>query len=1193
MADIQLNLIYNDNNAQKRVDDLIRTLQSMESKRYTINLDSGRVHGFIEEAQKLSKELDSIKQKVVAVNNSFDGRIFKASFNDFEISFSKFQNQVQNARLEIINFYTSLRAKKNLGIEIDTESESEKLVQLKNNLRLAEEEAAVARRSFENIGKQIDVAGITGSLDEILKKMASTEVERVSDILDNQIREIFGEKFPHEFEENWGNIHDIVEKELADNLKIEQEYNRERLEEEEKTNARIELGHKKQWEGIREIVTGTINILQQSWNTWKSLVEAPLNLTGVSSLVSMLESMEGSLLLNQISSNITGGFSDSVERFDILKTFPSVMEAIGFSAGQSSASMDKLYQSVLGLPTAFEDIVQTTQYFALVLGDLDKATDLAIAANNAFVASGATSQQITSGMRQLQYLIDGTKLRSTQWYSLIRSMPVALREVGDALGYPDFNAFTADLMAGKVATDDLIDSLIDVGFHSEKIAGVVDIMKSRVQASLDNVRNAAKRMGNTMLEALDNVLRQEGGKGIAENIKGVSGILDHIAQVAAQWISTHGPEIQSLIDKFMSIDWASVIPNFFEGLVEFANNALDNVGDYISDIGNLLVDARQFFNDIEHSSIWIILTSLIGATGSIAQIITGIKTFGFGNALLVGAAGAGAAGAGAAGAGAAGTTPLVVGSAGVAGALAAAGTAVIGGAVGAAIWEQKEKAKSKEEAYRRNTFELAHDAELMSAARKLNTASNILSGRISKPTISREQALLDYEKYKAILSSAGIQFYYDVDYTSKDRTNRSYAVVPFGSYTAPMVPAGGVTQGTSDWVVSAPDIPEFYAEEYKVWEEEAKKLAETLDDIHKRQGYISADLDELDKKAVEWANATVSAMEQIYGGKNGKGGKFFSVRVEEAFSGLFRNTLNDFGKSQEKYGPMVQQLNDQVVEAINNLPEGERSKYQKAWSDWLGELDFNNPESMARLQQAFGEGGETILETLLMPKASAEEFLTSNIELVHNLRKEILTAAGEDLSAEEESAIEEANESGIFGIVGTKLTEYAEKMSSTYLPLIKQGLGDFSNDVIQAIQDAVDRINSMQFYVQPNINYSRYLPKSKGGETAPLATGGYLFAPIGTDTIPAMLTPGEYVQRRAAVEHFGRAFMDRINALDLRGALRSLTVNGYATPYSNGGFIRSDNRTYKDNHAVINQTFNHASGDYGFRRAGRFVRALG
>ncbi|MCB5951827.1 hypothetical protein LI951_07100 [Enterococcus sp. BWT-B8] len=53
------------------------------------------------------------------------------------------------------------------------------------------------------------------------------------------------------------------------------------------------------------------------------------------------------------------------------------------------------------------------------------------------------------------------------------------------------------------------------------------------------------------------------------------------------------------------------------------------------------------------------------------------------------------------------------------------------------------------------------------------------------------------------------------------------------------------------------------------------------------------------------------------------------------------------------------------------------------------------------------------------------------------------------------------------------------------------------------------------------------------------ASGGRasIFKKKGTDTVPAMLTPGEFVQYKVAVKTFGLDFMNRINNLDVRGGL--------------------------------------------------------
>ena len=50
-----------------------------------------------------------------------------------------------------------------------------------------------------------------------------------------------------------------------------------------------------------------------------------------------------------------------------------------------------------------------------------------------------------------------------------------------------------------------------------------------------------------------------------------------------------------------------------------------------------------------------------------------------------------------------------------------------------------------------------------------------------------------------------------------------------------------------------------------------------------------------------------------------------------------------------------------------------------------------------------------------------------------------------------------------------------------------------------------------------------------GGLLPYKSEGGKIFKPLGTDTVPAMLTPGEFVLRRSVVDKVG---VDRLNALN-------------------------------------------------------------
>lgn len=98
---------------------------------------------------------------------------------------------------------------------------------------------------------------------------------------------------------------------------------------------------------------------------------------------------------------------------------------------------------------------------------------------------------------------------------------------------------------------------------------------------------------------------------------------------------------------------------------------------------------------------------------------------------------------------------------------------------------------------------------------------------------------------------------------------------------------------------------------------------------------------------------------------------------------------------------------------------------------------------------------------------------------------------------------------------------------------------------IQQIQSAIDSLRGKS--VDITINETT-VKKTKHAENGGLieyhstggTVGGRLFKPLGTDTIPAMLTAGEYVLKRSVSSMLGKQFLDNLNQLNLTPALKAL-----------------------------------------------------
>lgn len=104
------------------------------------------------------------------------------------------------------------------------------------------------------------------------------------------------------------------------------------------------------------------------------------------------------------------------------------------------------------------------------------------------------------------------------------------------------------------------------------------------------------------------------------------------------------------------------------------------------------------------------------------------------------------------------------------------------------------------------------------------------------------------------------------------------------------------------------------------------------------------------------------------------------------------------------------------------------------------------------------------------------------------------------------------------------------------------------------------------------------------------ANGGPIFKPSGTDTVPAMLTPGEFVVRKRAVDHTGINLLDRINKMDLKGAYHALQARFGESQITNNQYITNNYTTNNDNRKVeINESHSRRSQ---YIRANRFLRGM-
>lgn len=275
-------------------------------------------------------------------------------------------------------------------------------------------------------------------------------------------------------------------------------------------------------------------------------------------------------------SKFTEGLTSGFNRYDTMKKYPKLMAEYETETYSAQKSIQDLDESVQGLPIALDDAVGLAQRYTLSLGDMERGTNLAIATNNAFLASMSTESQRYQGMMQMTDLLNGKELTSKEWQSLGASMGKAINEIGKELGYgaDQMDEFRRVLYAGEISTQDFLNALEKVGTGSGALVALAKESMDTWEAFFSRIGTAASRMLYNTVLALDEVSQLMTGMDVNQLLdsKFIPAIDKATASVIA-WIKAHPEEITRFFKDLSSIDIGGFIQGVVRGFGDLANLA--------------------------------------------------------------------------------------------------------------------------------------------------------------------------------------------------------------------------------------------------------------------------------------------------------------------------------------------------------------------------------------------------------------------------------------------------------------------------------------------------------------------------------------------------------------------------------------------------------------------------------------------
>ena len=243
-----------------------------------------------------------------------------------------------------------------------------------------------------------------------------------------------------------------------------------------------------------------------------------------------------SSVFSKVASVVTSSLGSAVDRADQMNNFPKVMKNLGYSATDAAASIKKISDALDGLPTTSSAMTGMVQQLAPLTSNLDEATDIALAFNNAMLAGGASTMEQENALTQYTQMLSAGKVDMQAWRSIQAAMPGQLNQVAEAMMGAGHNAndLYEAMKSGKFSFDDFNKAVMDLNQNGfGKYASFAQQAKDATQGigtAMENVKNRVAKVVQKVIDAV-------GVENIAGAINGFSSQFGKVGDAAASMVT--------------------------------------------------------------------------------------------------------------------------------------------------------------------------------------------------------------------------------------------------------------------------------------------------------------------------------------------------------------------------------------------------------------------------------------------------------------------------------------------------------------------------------------------------------------------------------------------------------------------------------------------------------------------------------
>ncbi len=235
-------------------------------------------------------------------------------------------------------------------------------------------------------------------------------------------------------------------------------------------------------------------------------------------------------IVNSIFNGMASSMDGAISRVDTMGNFSTVMSNLGQSGENAQASIDKMSDSLTGLPTRLDEGASAVQRFTAVNDNVKASTDMYLALNNALLAGNAPMDQQKSALEQITKAYSSNKMEMDQWISAVNAMPAQMKQVAQAMGYTNTEAFGKALRDGKVSMDDFMFKLTELNNGVNGFDAQARDATGGIATSMANMRNAITR-------GVAEILNTIGQANIASFFQGITKAINFAIIYIKQFVS--------------------------------------------------------------------------------------------------------------------------------------------------------------------------------------------------------------------------------------------------------------------------------------------------------------------------------------------------------------------------------------------------------------------------------------------------------------------------------------------------------------------------------------------------------------------------------------------------------------------------------------------------------------------------------